>query len=60
MPANTSFQKILCKLDEVLLAESIQRSLNQVKQGKGIPAEKVTRLLKGWIREAKQKKRVRR
>lgn len=59
MPANASFQKILRELDEVLLAESIQRSLNQDKQGKGIPAEKIPKLLKGWIREARQKKRVR-
>ena len=59
MRANASFQEILRELDELLLAESIQRGLNQIKQGKGIPAEEVPKLLKGWIREAKRKKCVR-
>jgi len=59
MPKNASFQTILRELDELLLAESIQRSLIQNKQGKGIPAEEVPKLLKKWIREAKQKKRTR-
>ena len=60
MRANASFQEILRELDELLLAESIQRGLNQIKRGKGIPAEEVPKLLKGWIREAKRKKRMHR
>jgi hypothetical protein len=58
MPANASFQKILRDLDEFLLTESIQRSLNQIKQGEGIPAEEMPKLLKSWIRDAKHKKRI--
>jgi len=56
LPANASFQKILCELDELLLAESIQRSLNQ--RGRGVPAEEMPKLLEGWIRDAKKKKCV--
>jgi len=59
MPANASFQKIILDLDELLLAESIQRGLNQNKRGKGIPAEEVPKLIEGWIRDAKKKKRAR-
>ncbi|HEX3855823.1 MAG TPA: hypothetical protein VHY30_00830 [Verrucomicrobiae bacterium] len=58
MRANASFQEILRELDELLLAESIQRSLNQIKRGKGIPAGEVPKLIDGWIRDAKQKKRA--
>jgi hypothetical protein len=57
MPANASFQKILHDLDELLLAESIQRSLN--RNGKGIPAEEMPKLLKSWIRDVKHNKRAR-
>jgi hypothetical protein len=60
MPTNASFQKILLDLDELLLIESIQRALKQNRRGKEIPAEEVPKLLKGWIREAKQKKRMHR
>jgi hypothetical protein len=59
MPANASFQKIILDLDELLLAESIKRTLAN-PQRKGIPAEEVPKLLKGWIREAKRKKRMHR
>ncbi len=57
MPAKASFQKILRDLDELLLAESIQRSLN--RHGKGVPAEDMPKLLKSWIREVKHDKRAR-
>ena len=59
MPAQASFQKILRELDELLLAESIKRALAESKRGRGVPAEEMPKLLKGWIRDAKQKKRVR-
>jgi hypothetical protein len=59
MAANASFQKILLDLDELLLIESVQHALKQNRRGKGIPAEEMPKLLKKWIREAKQKKRVR-
>lgn len=59
MPTNASFQKILLDLDELLI-ESIQRALKQDRRGKEIPAEEVPKLLKGWIREAKRKKRMHR
>jgi hypothetical protein len=58
MPANASFQKIILDLDELLLAESIKRTLANPR-GKGVPAEKMPKLLKSWIRDAKRKKRVR-
>ena len=57
MPANASFQKILHDLDEVLLSESIQRSLNLIKQGQGIPAEEVPKLIEGWTRDARRNKK---
>jgi len=59
MPADASFQKLLRELDELLLTESIRRSLNQIKQGKGVPVEEVPKLIEGWIQDAKKKKRVR-
>ena len=59
MPANASFQEILRELDELLLVESIQRGLNQLERGKGIPTEEVPKLMEGWIRDAKKKKRAR-
>jgi hypothetical protein len=58
MPANASFQTILRELDELLLTESIERSLKQNKQGKGVPAEEVPKLLEKWMRVARRKKRV--
>ena len=58
MPANASFQKIILDLDELLLAESIKQTLANPR-GKGVPAEKIPKLLKSWIRDAKRKKRVR-
>ena len=54
MPATASFQTILRELDELLLAESVQRALAQNKTGRGIPAEQVKELQEGWIRESKQ------
>lgn len=61
MPANASFQTILRELDELLLAESVKRALVRSDRGdKGFPAERVKKLLKGWIRDAKPKVRARR
>ena len=60
MPATASFQTILRELDELLLAESVQRALAQNKTGRGIPAEQVKELQEGWIRESKPKRRARR
>jgi hypothetical protein len=58
MPANASFQKIILDLDELLLAESIKRVLAKPR-GKGVPIEEVPKLIEGWVRDAKRKKRVR-
>jgi hypothetical protein len=57
MPATASYQEILRKLDELLLAESIRRSLRHV--GKGVPAAAVLKLVEGWVRDVKRKKRTR-
>jgi hypothetical protein len=58
MPAKASFQTFLRELDELLLAESVKRALVRSERGdKGVPAEEVRKLLKGWIRDAKQKTR---
>jgi hypothetical protein len=55
IPANTSFQKIILDLDELLLAETIKRTLLKPR-GKGVPAEEMPKLLQGWIRDAKKKR----
>jgi hypothetical protein len=56
MPVTASFEKIMRKLDELWLTESINRSLNQA--GTGTPHEDMPKLLKGWLRELKKKRTV--
>ncbi|MGA2868138.1 MAG: hypothetical protein ABSF34_03120 [Verrucomicrobiota bacterium] len=56
MPVAASFEKIMHKLDELWLTESIKHSLNRTKPSTGTPHEDMPKLLKEWLRELKEKR----
>jgi len=57
MPANASFQEIILSLDKLLLTEPIKQNLAKPLR-KGVPAEEMPKLIRGWVRGAKRKSRT--